>query len=449
MLLVEHQLLGLLQVVQLLGLLYLSLQVVDTLSALFLHQVKVVLLHGQLQLHLLDGELVGHPVACLSGTDERVGTAHSSLVNAQLCDGLLEGILHRRLAVAAGQQDIVPHRLRLFLHQACLLLDGVLYGVVGLVQLGHHSLLSLRTLADLLRPGLHALLTHVLHHLLDARAPGILRLTQQEGGALQLLLGLFLVEPGHIHALLHQLVALLGHVGRQHTHRHEVLPQVLGDTVKGTLLVDDSLDGIHLLHQCLLLLQVVLLYSEAEVGKPLVYHGCTLLASLLYLVGEPDGLLYHRLHELLTVARTLGDDGEDSVLFFLGHLCALLRIELLQLRTALMPLGVVGYGTVLYLRLADTLLGASLLDTGTALGIVCVEFFQISLQLRLELLVRILLLLRIHPVAGVRQVAGVQLVLNLQAFCIVPLDDGAHIRSHTFFYCLLKGLVLCKDSLDV
>ena len=215
--------------------------------SLLLHQCIVVFLHVELQLHLFDGKPVGNTLAGLPGTYQTVGARDAPLVDAQLGHRSVKHLLQRGLAVAAGQQNIVPHNFSLLLQLTGLFLDGILYIVVGRAQLCHYSLLLFGLHLQPVGPRREALLAHLLHQFLNGRGIGILSLAQHEGGALQFLGGLPLVELRHVSFLLHQVVVFFPHVTRQNVHRYQVLAQVSRNAVEGPFLVDDGLYGPHLL----------------------------------------------------------------------------------------------------------------------------------------------------------------------------------------------------------
>ena len=402
------------------------LQLLDALTSYLLHQGEVGLLHLQLDSHLLDGQLVGHAVACRSGTYQTVGTLHLVACQSEVADGFLERPLH---AHVRAWQHVVPLYLQLLLDDRRLLLDGLLDGIVGVAQVLHERLLQLLVALDGLCPLAESFLDHLLLQLLEVQRVCLFGLAEQELQAH----GLGLHQLGGV-----LLRSVLLHICQQDVHLRQVLSQVGGDAVVGALLVDQLGYLVQVLHGDLLQLRQVLLCPQAVAS----YLGCPRLRPLAF-HRSPGHLVEQAL--LLQLAPPLAE--------LLHHLLLLLGAAcgecLAQLRAALQVLLLQQLGLAVEQLLRHVLLDTGFLQVLLALRVVAVEFCQCVVALAEAVLASAPLLL-VAPVSLIgRESFALQFLLYLLALRVIPSKHRLPVLFQPVVERLHQRLVLCQHGTDV
>ena len=401
-------------------------QLAYSLVANLLHQGEVGLLHRQLHLHLLDGQLVGHALRCRSRPYQAVGPLHLVASQPEVADGFLERALHAHLL---SGQHVVPLYLQLLLDDACLLLDGLLYLIIHVAQVLHQRLLLLLVYHQRVGPVAQPLLAHLLLQVVEGQRIGMLSLGQQELQPLPLLAHQLCRVPRR---------TVLHHVGQQDVHLRQVLAQVGGDAVVGALLVDEFSDGVQVLHgdalqlrQVLLCLQVVAPYLRCQSLRPLAFYGSPRhfveVAALLQFVPPQAELLHH----------------------FLLLLRGACRKRLAQLRPPLQVLLLQQFGLAVEQFLAHALFLTGFLQLLLAARVVAVQLGQRIVALAEAVLPAAPVLL-VAPVSGVgREAFALQLVLYLLALCVIPVEHRFPVALQSVVQRLHQRLVLGQHGAHV
>ena len=411
----------------------LPFKVVYALLSCLTHEGVIMILHIQLNLHLLDGETVSDSPGGWPCIDKRVGTRDAALLHAQRRGRFLIQLLH---AYVTDDSSVVPSNLHLFFYLRRLSLDSVLNSIINRAKLGEQRLLhvlGMFVVKDGVGPIAKATHPHVVDKPLPCHLISILTLLEEERESRVALCAIFGIKVLHLVTAItlageQNLFLALVKVGIEQSHLFHVLTQILDNAVKRPFLADDFLNGVELLFHGGTHLQEILFNTLVEVSVNLAHSRSTLVAYLLNQVHRGTDI---RLDERHAVTCAVGKNLIDGVGFLLRHLLAVLRVELLQFSALLtIHLFVLQHPPpTLFLGNLATVL--RVLNLRLLFGVVGIELVHVVSHVVLDELTDglrpLVRLLRVLPVASVGKEVRVQHILNGQALGVIPVDNTIRI----------------------